>query len=292
MSGKNLPQWEPEFSKEAYDLSQIELAAKFVATIDPRGWPHITFIVANRAKTPTQLVWGQFTEGMSKNNVLNNSKQGILMMTAEMPFRFIQAKVEFEYLKREGEDVEKFSRMEFIRYNTYMNIHTAYYNRVIAVTQVRNLSLLGIFKGLLVNIVGSSGPKVKNPDQKLPQFAYALFNAKIGPKFICYIDPADGYPLIIPCFQLRAPDPSRLVFTLSQFKEELLQIPTESHVAAFALNLETMSNLVNGTFTGFQKTRGIKYGIIEIDEVYNTMPPLPGVIYPKLQIRPKVTVFE
>ena len=292
MSGKNLPQWGSEFSEDAYDLSQIERAAKLIATIDPRGWPHVTLIAANKAKTPTQLVWGQFTEGMSKENVLRNPKQGIFMMTAQMPFRFIQAKVDFEYLKREGEDVEKFSRMEFIRYNTYMNIHTAYYNTVRAVTPVRNLSLLGILKGLCVNLIGSSGAKIKKPEKKLPLFSYDLFNAKIGPKFLCYIDPADGYPIIIPCFQIRAPDPSRLVFTLSQFKEDLLQIPEASHVAAYAMNFETMSSLVNGSFTGFQKFRGIKYGIIEIDEVYNTMPPLPGVIYPQLQTRPKVTVFE
>ena len=173
-----------------------------------------------------------------------------------------------------------------------MNIHTAYYNKVKAVTRVRNLSLLGILKGLIVNLVGSDGPKIKNQEKKLPHVAYALFNAKIGPKFLCYIDPDDGYPILIPCFQMRAPDPSRLVFTLSQFKEDLLQIPKESHVAAFAMNFETMSNLVNGTFMGFQKFRGIKYGTIEIDEVYNTMPPLPGVIYPQLQMRPKVMVFE
>jgi len=292
MAGKNLPLWGAEFSKQAYDLSQIERAAKFVATIDQHGRPHVTFIASNRAKTPTQVVWGQFTEGTSKENVLHNPKQGILMMTAEMPFRFIQAKIDFEYLKREGEDVEKFSRMEFIRYNTYMNIHTAYYNKVKAVTPVRNLNLLGILTGLLVNLIGSGGAKLKTAEKKLPRVVSNLFNAKIGPKFLCYLDPTDGYPVIIPCFQIRAPDPSRLVFTLSQFKADLLQIPIDSHVAVFAMDFETVSTHINGIFKGFKKFRGIKYGIIEIDEVYNTMPPLAGIIYPKIQTRPKITVFE
>jgi len=292
MAGTKLPLWGPEFSKQAYDLSQIERAAKLVATIDPRGWPHVTFIASNRAKTPTQVVWGQFTEGTSKENVLRNPKQGILMMTAEMPFRFIQAKVDFEYLKREGEDVEKFSRMEFIRYNTYMNIHTVYYNKVKSVTQVRNLGLLGILKGLLVNLVGSGGAKLKNAEKKLPHAARNLFNAKIGPKFLCHLDPTDGYPVLIPCFQIRAPDPSRLVFTLSQFKDDLLQIPIKSHVAVFAMDFETVSTHLNGIFTGFQKFRDIKYGVIEIDEVYNTMPPLAGLVYPQIYTHPKVTTFE
>ncbi|MHA1265036.1 MAG: hypothetical protein ACTSRS_07340 [Candidatus Helarchaeota archaeon] len=292
MKNSKTVKWESKFSEDAYNLSQIEIAAKFVATIDKRGWPHITFIAANRAKTPTQVVWGQFTEGTSKQNVLRNPKQGILMMTAEMPFQFIQVKVDFDYLTHEGEDIEKFSRMEFIRYNTYLNIHTVYYNIVKAVTPVRNLSILGILRGILANIIGGGGPKAKDPTTKLPSVAFQLFNAKIGPKFISYVDPTDSYPVIIPCFQLRAPDRSRLAFTLSQFKEDLLHIPPEAPVAAFAMNFETISNHVNGIFTGFQKSRGITYGIIEIEEVYNSMPPLAGVVYPQIQTRPKVTEFS
>ena len=46
------------------------------------------------------------------------------------------------------------------------------------------------------------------------------------------------------------------------------------------------------TLTSTQKIRGIKYGIIDIDEIYNSMVPFSGVIYPKLQIRPKVTEFH
>jgi hypothetical protein len=48
---------------------------------------------------------------------------------------------------------------------------------------------------------------------------------------------------------------------------------------------------VKGTFTGFKKFRGIKFGVIEIDEIYSGAPPIIGVIYPKIQTRPKVTNF-
>ncbi|MHA1112181.1 MAG: pyridoxamine 5'-phosphate oxidase family protein [Promethearchaeota archaeon] len=288
MPKKAKPMWNKEFDEEAYKLSRIEFAAKFVSTIDPRGWPHITFIAFNRAIAKDKLVWGQFTEGLSKKNVKENPKQGIAMMTAEMPFKFIQIKAEYTHLSKEGEDLDYFSRMDLLRYNTYMNAHTAYYSDVIAASPVRALGLGGIVKGILANMVGIGALKDKNAEHKLPVLPFGLFNGPINPKFISWID-TDGFPVILPCFQLRAPDRGKLSFTLSQFSDELKKIPVGAHVSAFAMNMEMESIMVNGKLVEWRKD---KIGIIEIDEIYNSMPPLAGLIYPKIDSRPKVTSFK
>jgi hypothetical protein len=280
--------WNQEFDEKAYELSRLEFAAKFVSTIDHRGWPHITFIAFNRAIAKDKLVWGQFTEGLSKKYVKENPKQGICMMTAEMPFKFIQAKVSYTHLSKEGEDLDYFSRMDLLRYNTYMNAHTAYYSDVVAVTPVRNLGLGGIVGGILANMVKVGGLKDKNAEKKLAPLPFKLFNGPINPKFLSWID-TDGYPVIIPCFQLRAPDRGKLSCTLSQFGEEIKKIPVRAHVSAFAMNMEMENIMVNGTLTEW---RNDKIGIIEIDEVYNSQPPLPGLIYPKIDSRPKITSFK
>ena len=39
--------------------------------------------------------------------------------------------------------------------------------------------------------------------------------------------------------------------------------------------------LVRGKFKGFKKHRGISLGSIDIDWVYNPMPPVSGQIYPE-----------
>jgi len=291
MPKKVEPQWNTEFDEDAFKISRLEFAAKFIATIDPRGWPHITFIAFNRAIAKDKLVWGQFTEGSSKKNIKLNPKQGIAMMTAAIPFKFIQAKVKFDYLLKDGEDLDYFSRMDLLRYNTYMNAHTAYYNDVVAATPVRDLKLGGIVKGLLANMIGLGTLKDKSAEKKLPPLPYKLFNGPINPKFISWID-SDGYPVILPCFQMRAPDRSKLSFTLSQFGKELSQIPIGNHVAVFAMSFEMENILVNGRLVEWVKKSGIEFGIIEIDEIYNSMPPIPGVVYPKLDSRPKITSFE
>ncbi len=289
---KEIPNWSSEISEESIKFTQPEIMLKLVSTIDERGWPHITMISSNRAKNKSQIVWGAFTEGTSKKNVKKNPKQGIFYMTAEMPFKFLQAKVEFSHTSKEGEDLEHFNKTELMRYNVYIRVHTAYYNKIIAVTPVRNLPLSGIISGILKDMIGKGGAKTKLEEKRLGVIGYNLFRAPIAVRVISYIDPSDGYPVMIPCIQLQAADHNRLVFPPSILKQDLYQIPVNSKVAVFGMNFDFVNQVVKGTFTGFKKFRGIKFGVIEIEEIYNSCPPIVGKIYPEIKTIPKITEFN
>lgn len=286
--------WISEFTEEAKAITEPEIGLKILATIDERNWPHLTLITFNKAKTLNQVVWGQFTEGLSKRNVQVNPNQGVFYMNTTMPFKFVQVKMQLEYILHEGEDCEAFSRGAMLRYMTYTNVHTCYYNKVIKASLIRPLGLIGIIRGFLTNLITKGGVRSKNPEKKLPDLSMIIFNQMTSVKVISYID-SDGYPIIIPVFGLRAPDQSRLVFPLSQFGDELKCIPVNTKLAIYGVvtnNLELTNMEVVGTFTGFIKSRSLfQYGIIEIEEVYNSMPPLNGIIYPKLEVRPKITSF-
>ena len=288
---KNNIKWSSEISEEGIEFTQPEIMLKLVSTIDEQGRPHITLISSNRAISKDKIVWGAFTEGLSKKYVKERPKQGIFYMTAEMPFKFIQAKADFSHTTTEGEDLEHFNKSQLMRYFTYVRVHTAYYCNLVASTQVRNLPLLGIIKGILKDIIGKGGAKTGLEEKRLNVIGYKLFTAPIAVRAISYIDPSDGYPVIIPCIQLQATDHNRLVFPPSILKEDLQQIPIDSKVAVFGMNFDFVNQVVKGTYTGFKKFRGIKFGVIEIEEIYNSCPPIPGIIYPKIQTRPKVTEF-
>ena len=58
------------------------------------------------------------------------------------------------------------------------------------------------------------------------------------------------------------------------------------------MNFDFANQVVKGTFTGFEKYRGIKFGVIEIEEIYNSSPLIVGKIYPEIETLPKVTKFE
>ena len=288
---KNINLWNSEASEEAIEFTQPDVMLKLVSTIDDRGWPHISLISSNRLINKNQLVWGQFTEGTSKKYVKSNPKQGIFYMTAGMPFKFVQVKANFTHLTKEGEDLEHFNKSELMRYFTYVRVHTAYYNNIIAVSPVRDLSLFGIVKGIIKDLIGKGGAKTKLEEKRLNVIGYNLFKAPIAVRVISYINPKDGYPVMIPCIQLQAADHNRLVFPPSILKEDLYQIPVNSKVAVFGMNFDFVNQVVKGTFTGFKKFRGIKFGVIEIEEIYSGMPPVSRVIYPELQTKPKVIEF-
>jgi len=48
--------------------------------------------------------------------------------------------------------------------------------------------------------------------------------------------------------------------------------------------------LVRGPFSGFKRYRGLPLGTVDIEWVYNSMPPCHGQIYPQVALKP-VTEF-
>jgi len=289
---KNKIEWSSEISEKGIEFTQPDIMLKLISTIDERGWPHVTLISSNRAISKNKIAWGAFTEGLSKKYVKKRPKQGIFYMNTGIPFKFLQVKADFSYITKEGKDLEHFNQTQLMRYFTYYRVHTAYYNDVVVATPVRDLPLFGIVKGIIKDIIGKGGAKTKLVEKRLNVLGYKLFAAPIAVRVISYIDPADGYPTMVPSIQLQAADHNRLVFPPSILKDDLYQIPVDSKVAVFGMNFDFYNQVVKGTFTGFKKFRGIKFGVIEIEEIYNSTPPVAGVIYPKVEKVPKITDFH
>ncbi|NVM19657.1 MAG: hypothetical protein HWN80_18290 [Candidatus Lokiarchaeota archaeon] len=289
---KNKIKWSSEISEEGIEFTQPDIMLKLISTIDERGWPHVTLIASNRAISKDKIVWGAFTVGSSKIYIKKRPKQGIFYMNTKMPFKFLQVKADFSHITKEGEDLEYFNQTQLMRYFTYVRVHTAYYNNIVAATSIRDLPLFGVVKGIIKDIIGKGGAKTKLEEKKLNVIGHRLFAAPIAVRVISYIDPVDGYPTMIPSIQLQAADYNRLVFPPSILKEDLYQIPVDSKVAVFGMNFDFYNQVVKGTFTGFKKFRGIKFGVIEIEEIYNSTPPVPRVIYPRVETVPKVTEFH
>ncbi len=282
--------WNSEFSDDLIEFTQPDIMVKLVSTIDSRGWPHLTIITSNRAKKKDQIVWGQFFAGTSKEYVQKDPKQGIFYMTAEAPFKFIQVKADFTHTENEGEDLEYFNQSAFFRYFTYINVYKVFYNHVVGVTPIRDLPPGNIPRKIVKAITKEAATNLEQ--RMLNVIGYKLFTNKIGVRAIAYIDPSDGYPIIIPHLQLNAVDHNRLYFPLTALKEDFLQIPVNSKVAVIGANFDMASQVVKGTFTGIQKFEETEYGLIDIEEIYNSSPPIIGKIYPKIESVPKVTDFH
>jgi len=269
------------------DLKQFEPEAKvgLIATINPEGLPHVTLITALQAKTPTKLIWGQFSEGMSKEHVKTNPKTGFAIMT--MDKSLWRGKALYTHKAAHGEDYEMFNLKPMFRYNAYFGIHTVHYMDLVETYGKESLPLVRIGLGSVLALAGRSAVRPMLSKRILKPWAEGLFKRLDTIKFISYAG-EDSYPVIIPLIGCQAAGSTRLAFSPLAYKEELNAIHKGSVVAVFGLTMDMEDVLVRGVFTGFEKHRGITLGCVDIDWVYNSMPPKPGQIYPEQEFKPVV----
>ena len=69
-------------------------------------------------------------------------------------------------------------------------------------------------------------------------------------------------------------------------KKELIRIPTGTPVGVFCLNMKMEDVLVRGRFGAVARYRGVPLGTVDLEWVYNSMPPCHGQIYPEVQLKP------
>lgn len=269
------------------DLKEFEPEAKvgLIATINPEGLPHITLITALQAKGTKHLIWGQFTEGMSKTNVMSNPNTAFLIMT--MDKSLWRGKAIFTHKVREGEDYEMFNKKPMFRYNCYCGIHTVYYMDLVETYGKESLPLAKIVTSSLFTMASRSRAKTSVSKPILKPWAYNVFNRLDSLKFLSYIGD-DGFPALIPLIQCQASDSRRLAFSPLAYGNELSSLESGNNVAIFGLTLDMEDVLIRGIFQGFKRYNGVKLGTVDIDWVYNSMPPQQGQIYPMEELRPIV----
>ncbi|MDO9514545.1 MAG: pyridoxamine 5'-phosphate oxidase family protein [Syntrophales bacterium] len=268
---------------DIHDMKEFEPEAKvgLIATINPEGLPHITLITALQAKTPSQIIWAQFSEGMSKKNVRANPRTAFLIMTLDKALW--RGKATWKSSAREGEDYEMFNGKPMFRYNSYFGIHTVHYMDLVETYGREGLPLAHIAAASLLTMAARSGARTGAESPILKPWGEALFNGLSSLKFIAWVG-EDGFPNLTPLLQCRASDSRRLVFSTAAYGRELKAIKEGSPVAVFGLTMDMEDILIRGIFTGFGRYRGIRLGAIDIGWVYNSMPPTPGQIYPEVKV--------
>jgi len=258
-----------------------------VASINPEGLPHISLITSIMALKPNQITLGQFCQGLSKRYIQQNNNVAFLIMT--MDKKMWRGKAKWTHLKNEGPEYERYNEIPMFRYNTYFGINTVHYLDLIETTESQSLPMPKIVVSAMLTKFAKSSAQADIAERILTPFAETLFNQLDSLKFIGYVG-TDGYPVIIPVIQCQAADSRTLAFSSLAFKEELTHIAPGTEVAIFGLTMGMEDVLVRGTFHGFKRYRFMNLGTVDIDWVYNSMPPGHGQIYPPVDLKP-VTDF-
>lgn len=273
------------FTKKDMEAFEPEAKMGLLCTVNPEGLPHITLITSIQAGNPSQVIWGQFSEGQSKNNVRTNQKTGFLILT--MDRKLWTGKAVWTHEKKSGSEYDMYNEKPMFRYNAYFGIHTVHYMDLVQTRGPFGLPLVRILGAMAATrLLGGKG-KVAGRDHVLRPWGRAMFNRLDALKFICWIAD-DGFPEIAPLIQCRAVSDKRLVFSPIAFSRQLRSIKKGQPVAIFSLTMKMEDILVRGFFRGFSRKKGLSIGAVDINWVYNSMPPVSGQIYPPTKLSPVV----
>ena len=201
-----------ETARQAF---QAEAKVGLIATINPEGLPHLSMISSIRAKDSGRLMWGQFSEGLSKVNVRGNPHTAWLVLT--MDKRLWRGKAVWTHAVQEGEDYVEYNNTPMFRYNSYFGINTVHYMDVKETYGEEKLPMAGIVTASILTRIaggGADGEKVLIP------WAQGLFNDMGALKFISWVG-EDGFPVIVPLIQAAAPDSRTVSFSPAAYKSEL-----------------------------------------------------------------------
>jgi hypothetical protein len=287
MSGRNVYTLFSESDMSAFAPS---MKIGLLATLNDEGdegLPHVTLLSTLQASTPTQMVWGQFTEGLSKQFIKRNPRTAFLIMTLDK--ELWRGKATFTHTARRGKEYDMYNDTPMFRYNAYFGVHTVYYMDLIEQYGREMLPMGRIVGAAVQTLIARVLVRRRGQKEVLNPWTRSLFNKIDNLKFLAYVG-KDGYPEIIPVIQAQALGREQVVFSISPYRNELEAIPEDTTVAVFGMSLDLEDVLMRGTFQGIQRLGGFHCGVVGVNWVYNSMPPVPQQIYPKVDLEP-VTSF-
>lgn len=274
------------FTEEEIRILQPNEKIALVGTINPEGFVHVSLLSSLMPLDSNHMAFGEFTKGLSKEYIKENPKIGFLILTLDK--KLFRGKAQFTHFEKEGEIYNKFNEIPMFRYNSYFGINTVYRLDLLDVTEKEDLPFLRIGLSFAQTYLANIFIKNKNKNgDDLPfsnPFVRQIMNTSGLLKFICYLDD-DGYPYFIPAIQISVMNDKSLIFGTAAYKDELCKIKKGKVVGVYCLTLKMETIFLRGTFIGVRKRFGIPYGQIDIDYVYNSMPPVHKQIYPSNPVK-------
>lgn len=268
-------------AQDIRDLN-VELKVGVLGTVTPQGLPHLTLLSSIQPCAPRMVTWGQFTEGLSKQYILENPKTGFLIMSLKK--EVWRGKALYREKRKDGAEYENYNTMNMFRYNAYFGIHTVYYMDLVELHGRQSLPMGKVISAAVATMLARMLGKKDRQTEALNQWGQNLLNKVDNLKFLAYVD-ADGFPQILPVVQLQALDAGHLIFAPGAYGEEIKAIPQGAQVAMLGMSFDMEDVVTRGTYRGIQRVGGVRCGVLDVEWVYNAMPPAPRQIYPAVDLK-------
>jgi hypothetical protein len=261
-------------------LSPTEKMA-IVSVADEAGRPHQALLSSLMASGPRELVIGEFTRGRSKDNMRSRPSVGFIAMTLDR--RIWRGAARWTRSARQGPEYEAFNAKPMFRYNSYFGVNTVHYLDLEWIEGPDPLPMAAIAASKIATIARSGSRALRSDSGALSPYARSLVDGLSSLSFLSWIE-AGGEPRIVPVAQARSAGSGRLVFTPGPYRRDLGRAPDGAKASVFSFNMSMESLLSLGTYRA--PRRAARLGALEIEEVYNPMPPIPGRVWPAPALAP------
>lgn len=263
------------------DATELENPYKIalIAMQDDEGDMHMCLTTSLMNKGEDKMVFGEFVNGLSKELVYRHPKVGFFIMSVAK--NFWTGSMVMDHSATEGEDYIRYNDMQLFRYNTYCGVSVVHYARLNKISEKKPLNMAGVVANAVKVLAVKNAYAGDKSKQVLRPWAQN-FLANLGNlMFIGYMG-EDGFPKIVPIIQGQSASSSRIVFTKAPYSDMLTDLKDGARVAVYGLSLDMQGVLVKGNY--HQATKGT--GFVDIDKVYNPLPPKAGYVYPELKQDP------
>lgn len=262
----------PDGARAVYEQGEV---AKFLATASAEGEVNVALIVSQTPTEEGRIVFGDFMMVKTKKNLSENGRVASLAITPKLEMAGFKGDVG-EWLDT-GPYIDLVNSIGFFRYNAYMGIHN------VAPIDIREMlplapkvSFLKVgvdfadirARGGLRAADTSGGVDVPVPVRK-------KFESIMSIKVITLMD-EDGYPNIFPLFSTHFKNPSTLVFKVTSYNAGIKRFDVPCRVALNVLTLDLFTYQLKGELTRFERSLGLEFGVVRVEETYSSIPPFCG----------------
>lgn len=256
-----------------HDSLSEEMVPKFLATVNDKGEPNVVLVATIRPNGEDRMAFGDFLLNKTAGNLDGNPKTAVLVMTEQLEWWSMTT--DFSGWEETGELVETFNSSDLFRYNAYTGIRRAGKLDNAKIIETGKVGKLGLaldfgMTGLSKNFLKSNGKT-----EKMPMPVAEKFSRIQAVKILSYVR-EDGYPVCLPLMSSQPIDSANLVFGLGCTPDLIKDMPEKTFCAVNVVTFDPVSYQIKGTFQGYAGTLFGKKGVINVEQVWCTSPPLCG----------------
>ncbi|RDE12602.1 MAG: hypothetical protein C4K47_07650 [Candidatus Thorarchaeota archaeon] len=265
----------PAAARDAFDL---DMAAKFMATLNTEGEPNIAPVITTYPWDDETLIFGDFLIRKTKENLLREKESPVSVAVMTLGFSVFEVQGRFLGFETKGPKFDRMSSKDLFRYSAIGLLRSV---GTIAVDKVRAMpmSKMGIASEWLTTRMAAKRPK----DAKAGLSIHPVVRAKVGvlngAKFLAV---ARG-PLVeqFPVLCLQPAGHDHVVFRTKLVSDRRKSLKTGDSVAISVFTMDPQAYQLKGKFVDYRRVRGFEVGLVNVTSVWTQVPPIPGaeIIY-------------